>query len=84
MPGGGCRARLPADLSWAGGDDVDNLFKRATEALSSLRRNRFERQLDAIQIEIGQAERENDSEKIVRLYQEKMEIKKRKMALSTL
>jgi DNA primase len=77
-------ALLMSDLSWTGGDDVDTLFKKATEALSSLRRKKFERRLDAIQIELGKAERDNDTEKVLSLYQEKMELKKRKMALSTL
>lgn len=75
---------LMSDLSWAGNDDFETLFKKATEALSSLRRKRFERRLDTIQIEIGQAERENNTEQVLHLYQEKMEIQKRKLALSTL
>jgi DNA primase len=75
---------LMSDLSWTGGEDVDTLFKKATEALSSLRRKRFERRLDALQIEIGQAEQANDTEKVFNLYQEKMQLQKRKMALSTL
>jgi hypothetical protein len=58
------------------------LFKKATEALSSLRRRRFERRLDAIQIEIGQAEREQDAERVLLLYQQKTEIQKRRLALS--
>jgi DNA primase len=75
---------LMSDLSWAGNHDFDTLFKKATEALSSLRRKRFERRLDVIQIEISQAERENNTEQVLQLYQEKMDIQKRKMALSTL
>jgi len=75
-------ALLMSDLSWAGGDDFDTLFKKATEALSSLRRRRFERRLDAIQIEIGQAEREQDAERVLFLYQQKTEIQKRRLALS--
>jgi DNA primase len=75
---------LMSDLSWAGNDDFDTLFKKATEALSSLRRKRFEQRLDLIQIELSQAERENNTEQVLQLYQEKMEIQKRRMALSTL
>ena len=75
-------ALLMSDLAWAGGDDFDTLFKKATEALSSLRRRRFERRLDAIQIEIGQAEREQDAERVLLLYQQKTEIQKRRLALS--
>jgi DNA primase len=75
---------LMSDLSWAGNHDFDTLFKKATEALSSLRRKRFERRLDVIQIEISQAERDNNTEQVLQLYQEKMDIQKRKMALSTL
>jgi DNA primase len=80
------RALLPAllmsDLAWAGADDFDTLFKKATEALSSLRRRRLERLLEAIQIEIGQAERESDTERVLLLYQQKTEIQKRRLALS--
>ncbi|MEK6408278.1 MAG: DNA primase [Acidobacteriota bacterium] len=75
-------ALLMSDLAWAGGDDFDTLFKKATEALSSLRRRRFERMLDAIQIEIGQAEREQDSARVLLLYQQKTELQKRRLALS--
>jgi hypothetical protein len=35
-----------------------------------------------IQIEIGQAEREQDSDRVLRLYQEKTEVQKRRLALS--
>lgn len=75
-------ALLMSDLAWAGGDDFDTLFKKATEALSSLRRRRFERMLDAIQIEIGQAEREQNVERVLTLYQQKTELQKRRLALS--
>src|SRR5712692_3604217 len=75
-------ALLMSDLAWAGGDDFDTLFKKATEALSSLRRRRLERKLDAIQIEIGQAEREQDIARVLLLYQQKTEIQKRRLALS--
>ncbi|HVG17640.1 MAG TPA: DNA primase, partial [Blastocatellia bacterium] len=71
------RAMLPAllmsDLAWAGGSEFDNLFKQATEAISSLRRRQLERRLDLIQMEIGQAERDQDTERVLRLWQEKTE-----------
>jgi DNA primase len=73
---------LMSDLSWAGETDFDTLFKKATGALSSLRRRELEKRLDGIQIEIGQAEREQDTEKYLRLYQEKSVMKKRLLALS--
>lgn len=73
---------LISDLAWAGGDDFDTLFKKATEALSSLRRRHLDRRLDAIQLELGLAERESDTERVLSLYQEKTEIQKRKLALS--
>jgi DNA primase len=80
------RAMLPAllmsDLSWTGGDDFETLFKKATEALSSLRRRQLERMLETIQIEIGQAERDSDQERVLLLYQQKTEIQKRRLALS--
>jgi DNA primase len=80
------RAMLPAllmsDLAWAGGSDFDTLFKQATEAISSLRRRQLERKLDLIQMEISQAERDQDSERVLRLWQEKTEVQKRKLALS--
>ena len=76
-------ALLISDLAWAIEDDFDTLFKKATEALSSLRRRKLERRLDQIQIELGQAEREQDTERVLRLYQEKTEVQKRKIALST-
>ena len=75
-------ALLMSDLAWAGGNDFDTLFKKATGAISSLRRRQLERRLDLIQIEIGQAEREQDTERVLKLYQEKTEIQKRKLALS--
>jgi DNA primase len=80
------RALLPAllmsELAWAGGNDFDTLFKKATGAISSLRRRQLERRLDLIQIEIGQAVREADNDRVQRLYQEKIEIQRRKLALS--
>jgi DNA primase len=80
------RAMLPAllmsDLAWAGGNDFDTLFKQATEAISSLRRRQLERRLDLIQMEISQAERDQDTERVLRLWQEKTEVQKRRLALS--
>jgi DNA primase len=76
-------ALLISDLAWAIENDFDTLFKKATEALSSLRRRKLERRLDQIQIELGQAERDQDTERVLRLYQEKSEVQKRKIALST-
>lgn len=75
-------ALLMSDLAWVGGDDFDTLFKKATEALSSLRKRRLERMLDAIQIEIGQAEREQNGDRVLQLYQQKTEIQRRRLALS--
>ena len=75
-------ALLMSDLAWAGGNDFDTLFKKATGAISSLRRRRLERKLDLIQIEIGQAVREEDHDRVERLYQEKIDIQRRKLALS--
>jgi hypothetical protein len=71
-----------SDLVWAGGDDFDMLFKKATEALSALRRRRFERMLDAIHMEIGQAERDQNIERYQLLYQRKIDLKNRMLALS--
>ena len=80
------RALLPSllmsDLAWAGGDDFDTLFKKATEAVASLRRKQLEKRLDSIQIELGQAERDQDADRVLRLYQEKTEIQRRKLALA--
>jgi DNA primase len=75
-------ALLMSDLAWAGGDDFDTLLKKATEALSSLRRRQLERKLDTIQMEIGQAEREHDEARVLSLFQQKTEVQKRKLALS--
>ena len=76
-------ALLISDLAWAIEDDFDTLFKKATEALSSLRRKKLEKRLDQIQMELGQAEREQDNERVLKLYQEKTEVQKRKIALSS-
>jgi len=77
-------ALLMSDLAWAGGDDFDTIFKRATDALASLRRRRFERLLETLQIEMGQAEREQDVERYQQLYQQKVELKNRMLALSAM
>ena len=76
-------ALIISDLAWAIENDFDTLFKKATEALSSLRRRKLERRLDQIQMELGQAEREQDNDRVLRLYQEKTEVQKRKIALSS-
>jgi DNA primase len=73
---------LMSDLAWAGGDDFETLFRKATEALSSLRRRQLEKRLDAIQLELGQAERDQDGDRVLRLFQEKREIQNRKLALA--
>ncbi|HEV8484225.1 MAG TPA: DNA primase [Blastocatellia bacterium] len=73
---------LMSDLAWARGQDFDNLFKEATEALASLRRKQLERQLDAIQIEVAEAVREQDADRLLRLYQQKIEIQNRRLALA--
>ncbi|MEW6129269.1 MAG: DNA primase [Acidobacteriota bacterium] len=82
------RERLPglmiSDLAWVGGNDFDTLIKKATEALSSLRRKRFEKRLETIQIEIGQANTSSDFERLNQLMIEKTEIKKKILALSYL
>jgi DNA primase len=73
---------LMSDLAWVGGDDFDTFFKRATEAITSLRVRNLERKLDAIQIELGKAEREKDTDLVLRLWQEKAEVKKRMLRLT--
>ena len=73
---------LMSDLAWAGGEDFDTLFKKATEALASLRRKHLEKRLDVIQVELGQAERDQDTDRVQSLYLEKTEIQKRKLALA--
>jgi len=75
-------ALLMSDLAWAGGEDFDTLFKKATEALASLRRKQLEKRLDVIQVELGQAERDQDNDRVQSLYLEKTEIQKRKLALA--
>ena len=75
-------AILMSDLWWAGGVDFDTLFKRATNALSSIRIRRFERMLDALQMEMGEAVLEHDVERYQLLFQQKIELKNRMLALS--
>ncbi len=62
--------------------DFETSMKKATEALRSLRRRRFDRKLEALQIEISQAERESNTERVLTLFAEKAEIKKRMLNLS--
>jgi hypothetical protein len=73
---------MMSTLDWAGGDDFDTLFKKATAALTSLRRRRLERRLETIQIEMGQAEREQDLERIQLLFAQKIDLQNRRLALS--
>jgi hypothetical protein len=73
---------LISDLAWVGGEDFDIFLKRASDALASLRRRRFERKLELIQIELAKAEREQDAARVESLYLEKTEIQKRRIALS--
>jgi DNA primase len=72
---------LISDLAWAGEQDFDSFFKRATEALSSLKRKRLERRLEQIQMELGKAEREQDTDRVMSLFQEKAEVQRRRLAL---
>src|SRR5262249_9645701 len=65
-----------SELAWVRGDDFDTLFKHATEALVSLRVRVLERKREAIQIQLSQAERENNQELVLRLYQEKPAVKR--------
>ncbi len=75
---------MMSDLSWVGASDFDTLIKKATEALSSLRRKCYERRLEAIKIETEQAHNEGDNERINRLYTERFEIKKKILNLANL
>jgi DNA primase len=80
------RSMLPAllmsDLAWAGSTEFETLFKKATEALSSLRRKQIERRLEIIQIEIGQAELGQNHNRVLELFQEKATLKRRKLAIA--
>ena len=80
------RATLPAllmsDLAWAGGLEFETLFKKATEALSSLRRKQIERRLEVIHIELGQAASEQNELRVRELYAEKAELNRRKLAIA--
>ena len=75
-------ALLMSDLAWAGEQDFDTLFKKATHALSSLRRRQLEKKIDELQIDIKQAVTEQDMEKMNRLWREKADLGKRLVALS--
>ena len=74
-------ALLMSDLAWAGGEDFDTLFKRASQALASLRKKQLEKRALAIQIEFAEAAREQDADRLWRLYQQKIEIENRRIAL---
>jgi DNA primase len=80
------RATLPAllmsDLAWAGGLEFETLFKKATEALSSLRRKQIERRLEVVHIELDQAAREQNELRVRELYAEKAELNRRKLAIA--
>jgi DNA primase len=69
------------ELAWTRGDDFDTLFKHATEAMVSLRVRLLERKGEAIQIQLSQAERDDDQELVVRLYTEKAELKRRMLRM---
>ena len=75
-------ALLMSDLAWAGEQDFDTLFKKATHALSSLRRRQLEKKIDELQLDIKQAVTEQDMERMNRLWQEKADLGKRLVALS--
>jgi DNA primase len=72
------------DLAWAKGDDFETLFKHATEAMLSLRIRLLERKREAIQIQLSQAERENNQDLVIHLYQEKAELKRRMLRMTQL
>jgi DNA primase len=71
-----------SELAWARGDDFDTLFKHATEAMVSLRVRLLERKREAIQIQISQAEREDNRDLVVRLYHEKTELKRKMLRMT--
>ena len=71
---------LMSELGWANGTEFDNLLRKATEALASLRRKQIDRRIETIQIEIVQAEAEKNQDRILELYQEKADLKRRKLA----
>jgi len=73
-----------SDLAWTKGDDFETLFKHATEAMLSLRVRLLERKKETIQIQLSQAERENDQDLVIRLYQEKAELKRRMLRMTQL
>jgi hypothetical protein len=73
-----------SDLAWAKGDDFETLFKHATEAMLSLRIRLLERKREAIQIQLSQAERENNQDLVIHLYQEKAELKRRMLRMTQL
>ena len=73
-----------SDLAWAKGDDFETLFKHATEAMLSLRIRLLERKREAIQIQLSQAEQENNQDLVIHLYQEKAELKRRMLRMTQL
>ena len=75
-------ALLMSDLAWAGGLEFETLFKKATEALSSLRRKQIERRLEVVHIELDQAAREQNEERVRELFTEKAELNRRKLAIA--
>ncbi|HEU4390837.1 MAG TPA: DNA primase [Blastocatellia bacterium] len=68
---------LISDLGWANSDDFENLFKKATEALTTIRARRLENQMETIQREIAEAHRNGDVDTERRLNMEKLEIGRR-------
>jgi DNA primase catalytic core len=75
-------ALMVSNLAWADGDDFDNLFKKATEAITSLRLKRLERRLEAVQTELVQAERDHNSDRVHQLFVEKADLKRRMLRLA--
>jgi DNA primase len=73
-----------SDLAWAKGDDFETLFKHATEAILSLRIRLLERKREAIQIQLSEAEGANNQDLVIRLYQEKAELKRRMLRMTQL
>src|SRR5215813_6833148 len=71
-----------SDLAWARGHDFDTLFKHATEAMLSLRVRLLERKREAIQSQLSQAERDNNHDLVLRLFQEKAELKRRMLRMT--
>jgi hypothetical protein len=47
-----------------------------------LRQKQIERRLELIQIELGQAERDQNQDRVLQLFQEKAALKRRKLAIA--